>query len=137
MFAAKDLAGALEAFRAAVRLDPEHADYRFNLGSVLAATGNYREALRELEAVRTALPESTELANSLGILYVETSDAVKGEQEFRRAIRLAPLEESGYLNLAMLLERLGRKQEALNLLRGLLAVQPRSPRALEMIEKLK
>jgi tetratricopeptide (TPR) repeat protein len=137
LFATKDLAGALAAFRAAVRLDAEQAEYRYNLGSVLAAAGDYREALRELEAVRAALPDSTPLANSLGILYVETAEPAKGEQEFRRAIRQAPQEESGYLNLAMLLERLGRRPEAVDLLRQLLVLQPQNARALQMMETLR
>ena len=142
LFAAQDRAGALAAFRAAVRLEPDHADYRLNLGSVLAAAGEYREALRELETVReletepAALPESTELANSLGILYVETAAPEKGEQEFRRAMRQSPGAESGYLNLAMLLDRLGRRPEALSVVRQLLAVQPQNVRALQMIGNL-
>ncbi len=137
MFAAQDLPGAIVAFRNAVRLEAENAEYRLNLGSVLAAAGKYSEALREYEAVRAAMEESTELANNLGILYVETDAMAKGEQEFRRAIRQAPLEESGYLNLVMLLDRLGRKPEALDVLRRLLAVQPQNTRALQMMEKLR
>ena len=137
LFAANDLPGALAAFRAAVRLEPDHPEYRLNLGSVLAAAGEYREAIRELETARIALPESTALANSLGILYVETAEPAKGEQEFRRAIRQAPREESGYLNLAMLLDRLGRKADAIDVLRQLLAAQPQNAQALQMIEKLR
>ena len=137
LFAAKDFAGAQAAFRSAVRLDAENAEYRFNLGAVLAAAGEYGEALREFEAVRAAKPDSAELANNLGILYVESGAPAKGEQEFRRAIGLAPREEGGYLNLAMLLARLGRKSEARDVLQGLLAVQPQHPRALQMIEKLR
>jgi tetratricopeptide (TPR) repeat protein len=137
LFAAQDLPGALTAFSAAVRLDPDHAEYRLSLGNTLAAAGDYREALRELETVRAAMPESSELANSLGILYVETAAPEKGEQEFRRAIRQSPREESGYLNLAMLLGRLGRRPEAVEVVRSLLALQPRNERALQMIEKLR
>jgi Flp pilus assembly protein TadD len=137
LFAAKDLPAALTAFRAAVRLEPDHPEYRFNLGSVLAAAGEYREAIRELETARTGLPESTALANSLGILYAETADSAKGEQEFRRAIRQSPREESAYINLAMLLDRLGRKPEAVAACRQLLAVQPQNAQALQMIEKLR
>ncbi len=137
LFAAQDRTGAVAAFRAAVRLEPDHTEYRKNLGSVLAAGGEFREALRELEAVRGALPESAELANSLGILSVETSAPGQGEQEFRRAIRLSPRAESGYFNLAMLLERLGRRAEAQAVLRNLLTVQPQNERAVQMIEKLR
>lgn len=137
LFAAQDLPGALTAFRTAVRLEPDHAEYRLSLGNTLAAAGDYRDALRELEAVRAALPESTELANSLGILYVETAAPEKGEQEFRRAIRQSPGEESGYFNLATLLDRLGRRPEAVEVVRSLLAVQPGNARALQMIERLR
>ena len=48
---------------------------------------------------------SADLANNLGILYVETGEAAKGETEFTRAIELAPLDPGGYLNLAMLYAR--------------------------------
>ncbi len=137
LFAVKDLPGAQAAFRDAVKLDSGNAEYRYNFGSVLAAGGAYREALREFESVRAAMPNSTDLANSLGILYVETADAARGEQEFRRAIGLAPQEENGYLNLAMLLERMGRKQEALEVLRKLLAEQPQNTRAQELTQKLR
>ena len=52
LFAGKDLAGARTAFAEAVRLDPENGDYRYNLGSVLAASGEYRQALAEFGVLR-------------------------------------------------------------------------------------
>jgi len=137
LFAETDLAPAREAFQKAVLLRPENTDYRYNLASVLAARGEFSGALKEFEAVREARPESPELANNLGVLYVETGAFGQGEAEFQRAIARAPKDEGGYLNLAMLLARLGKKTEALDVLRKLLLIQPGHPRALRMIDGLR
>jgi len=137
LFAETDLAPAREAFEKAVLLRPENTDYRYNLASVLAARGEFSAALKEFEAVREARPESPELANNLGVLYVETGAFGQGEAEFQRAIARAPKDEGGYLNLAMLLARLGKKTEALDVLRKLLLVQPGHPRALRMMDGLR
>jgi tetratricopeptide (TPR) repeat protein len=46
-------AEAIEAYRAAVRLAPEDADLRYNLGTLLARSGRTKEAIDHLaEAVR-------------------------------------------------------------------------------------
>lgn len=137
LFAVEDLTAAIEAFQGAVRLSEQNADYRYNLAAALTAAGRLADALRQFEAVREAKPESPAVANNLGILYVETGEMGKGEAEFRRAMGLAPKQEGGYLNLAMLLGRMGKKAEAVWVLRQWLAVEPQHARALEMIESLR
>jgi Flp pilus assembly protein TadD len=44
-----DFAGALEHFRAAVRLNSQDANAEANLGTALAETGNWKEAREPLE----------------------------------------------------------------------------------------
>jgi Flp pilus assembly protein TadD len=52
-----DFAGALEEFRAAVKLRPQDADAEANLGSALAETGNVAEARRHFERALQLNPE--------------------------------------------------------------------------------
>ncbi|MCC6536169.1 MAG: tetratricopeptide repeat protein [Bryobacterales bacterium] len=137
LFALQDLDGARSRFAEAVQVDPDHAGYRYNWASALAASGEFRAALREFEAVRARQGETAALSNNLGILYVETGGAAKGEAEFRRAMALAPKDAGGYLNLATLYQKTNRAAQAREVLRELLRVVPGQPQALRMLEQLR
>jgi Flp pilus assembly protein TadD len=59
LIATNDFPGAIEQFRASVRLHPDDADAEANLGGALAETGQYAEAKTHLERALEINPNHT------------------------------------------------------------------------------
>ena len=53
-----NLRGALEKYRAALELDPEHGGFRLNLGLVLCRLGRWDEGIAEIREVVRRYPGS-------------------------------------------------------------------------------
>jgi tetratricopeptide (TPR) repeat protein len=99
---------AVEAFRAAVKLDPESNCAWFALGYASgegrAATGTDEEIAAYQQAVRID-PKDASAYTNLGILYAtQQKDFPGAEAAFRTAIAAAPTLASAHYNLGNLLE---------------------------------
>ncbi len=56
---------AIPEFQAAVRLNPDYVNARFNLGSALASAGRFDEAIQEFSEVLKLKPDFTEARRNL------------------------------------------------------------------------
>lgn len=122
------LSEAEEAYRCAVRLNPRTAMAWNNLGNILK--NSFRPERREeaLDCYRKAIsanPRYANAYNNLGhALDSILGDKARAEENFRAAVAHDPLYLQAHLNLADILERTGRPDEALASLREALALQP-------------
>jgi tetratricopeptide (TPR) repeat protein len=88
------------AFRAAIRIRPDYAEARNNLGLVLIQSGKDDEGIAELrEAVRLA-PAYADARTNLGAALTPT-DAEAAIKELEEAVRLAPGSVKALFNLAV------------------------------------
>jgi len=126
---------AIESHRRALELDPGHLLARYNLGTVLAQSNRFSEAIVELRRALSTPPqlkygETRETIasahNNLANALVETGELAEAVEHFRVAVRLYPREARAtpLLNLARTLSTLGRHGEAADALRQLLEVTP-------------
>lgn len=120
---------ALEPLVAAVEPGELYGGAAFNLAQAYRGAGRTAEARRTLEALAQRSPERPHLQFTLGILREETGDLEGAEKAYRREIGLRPDALPAYLNLAALLEKRGRKQEALEQLKLALDHAPEGPQA--------
>ena len=98
---------AIEAFRSALRLDPEHGQFyeglkeacdrkglkdyaAFARAMLLYTQGNCDEALAELQRVAEALPEYSEVHRALGMSYERIGKRDEAVRAYRRALELDP-----------------------------------------------
>jgi serine/threonine protein kinase/TolB-like protein len=117
-----DLARAAEAFRHAVRLDPEYADAWAALGAVsrrlplvgeIEPLGAFTEAERAATRALELAPDHPEALSVLGtVAFWYEWNYPRAEDLYRRAIARQPSADS-YVFLAHLLSNLGRHDEAL------------------------
>lgn len=131
-----DYDAAARAFRKATEFDPNYADAYATWANVLVTVSGDRRPMkdtipeaRELAARALQLdPNSSEAHGALGnILFQSDNDWPRAEAEFRRAIDLNPSNVTAHRFLGSLLIALRRFQEAKEVLRQALRLDPGSP----------
>lgn len=117
---------AEDHYRRSVEIDPTLAEARLNLARVLYKRGDFAEAekvVREVIAAKPAgiLPHAHDL---LGKIYHAQARFDVAEAEYRKAIELDPTSAGLENDLAILLGNLGRADEAIRILDGILSKKP-------------
>ena len=117
-------AAAVEAYQAAIALDPAFADAQANLAGVLAALQRYDEAeAMARSALALSADHPTALANLAGALIGHRQFA-KAEDPLRRALMLSPSSYEVWYNYGHLLMATGRTGESEDAFRRALALEP-------------
>ncbi|WP_319588874.1 YcaO-like family protein [uncultured Desulfobulbus sp.] len=107
---------ALECFEQALRLQPHREDlpYLFSYkGSCLRDLERYDEAIVALKQGLHYDEERPDIYNTLGVCCYKTGRYAEAVDHFRRAVALNPASAIDYANLALNLERLGEREEAI------------------------
>lgn len=131
--------------RAALAARPDDPDFSAGLGEALRRQGRADEALPLLRAARDAHPDSLPLRRTLAVTLAESSVihpelAAEAEQEFQNVLQQTPDDWMSLDNLAVLLDRNGRTDEAVFLLLDAQRWAPRGaavqPHLDEMLSRL-
>lgn len=120
----REFAAAAEAFRQAWRLNPRDREARYNYAMALANAGRKEEGLKELDALRAALPRYALAHFGAGHVRAELGQAEAAERDFRQALRLDPGLFRAQFELGRLLERKGDEAGALAAYRAALERHP-------------
>jgi putative thioredoxin len=113
--AAGDAAGAAEALRRAIGLDPENDPARLALAEVLIELGRLDEAETELTAVRPNIDwDERAAALRAALSFARTSASGAGEAELKTRLSANPADHETRLALAGLYAGLKRYREALD-----------------------
>ena len=81
-------------------------------------------------------PDYPDAINNIGVLLVRDQRYSEAEEEFKTCIRIAPNFDQAYLNLARLYVVLNNEQQAKDVLRQLLRLQPGHKMAEQALEML-
>ena len=109
---------AIAAYRDAIRLRPDLADARNNLGVVLHAQGKLEQAIGEYRAAIRLEPNFAPPHSNLAWALVQSpkrprDDYNEGLAHARKAVELDPKNGDGYRTLALVEYRLGHWPESL------------------------
>ncbi|HHO47379.1 MAG TPA: tetratricopeptide repeat protein [Desulfobacteraceae bacterium] len=125
-----DLGNAAEAlahFDRALDLDPEEEDlpylYAYK-GCCLRDMARFDEAIEALETGRSHDDERPDIHNMLGVCHFKGRRFATAAEHFRRAVELNPVSAIDYANLAINLQHLGRRDEAMHNYRVALSMDP-------------
>ena len=99
---------AKDSFERAVKLE-EDAETLNNLGFSLYQNGNYRAAVDRLKRAAKLAPTDERILNNLGLAYCRLGKVDEAYKAFTRAT--GPL--SGNLNMAKMMERFAREEDAI------------------------
>ena len=81
---------AIQQFRAALALQPNYANARFNLARTLATTGHLDEAASDFVALITAEPDDPQLRNAYGELLLKMDKPADAMAQFDKSLALDP-----------------------------------------------
>jgi tetratricopeptide (TPR) repeat protein len=117
-----DAGGRIEAarlFRSAIELDPQGEASLHGLGRLLEASRDYRQARRYFERVLEIAPQRREVSLHLAVNFARGEREEDAERLYRACLDEDDLEWVGVIaheELARLLDALGRRTEAIELL---------------------
>lgn len=115
---------ALTQLETAVRLKPDYAPARTNLGNALAHLGRWPEAIAEHQAALRIQPDSVKAHNNLGNAYLNTGRFQEAVAELQAALRVDPDSPRVRNNLGSALSSLGRLNEAIPQFEAALRLDP-------------
>ena len=122
-----DLVGAIEMYEKLVTISPNSARLHYHLGRSLHEIGEYDAAVTTLERSLELDPDLTPSHFILGITYQETGDLEAALEQFRAYEEKTPDSAAAPVNIAGVLGRLHRYDEAERVLTGLIESEQEEP----------
>ena len=123
---------AKESFEKAVKHDPQDAETLNNLGFALYQNGNYRAAVDRLKRAAKIAPNDERILNNLGLALCRLGKFDDAYRSFANAG--GPL--VGNLNIAKMLERFGREDDAIRYYENARQIDPMNSIALKRLADL-
>jgi Tfp pilus assembly protein PilF len=123
---------AKDSYERAVKAEPEDAQTLNNLGFSLYQNGNYRAAIDRLKRAAKLAPRDERILNNLGLALCRVGKFDEAYKNFARAGG----ELTGNLNIAKMLERFGREEEAIKYYEGARRADAHSSIALRRLADL-
>ena len=113
---AGDVLGAIDAYGAALRIQPEHPGVRSNLGAAYVKLGKFDEAIEQYQAALRTDPSNVTVRFNLGLAYYKAARLPEATTEFEAIVAASPENTKAVLLLADALLQSGRFQQVVDLL---------------------
>ena len=97
---AKKWPEAIALYRRALELDPKDAATHYNLGAILLAQMDIKDALAELRAADQLRPGDAAIQCSLGRAYLQSGQPADAIAEFRKCLPSVPRMPKGVTTMA-------------------------------------
>ena len=94
---------AIDGYRAFLKIHPEAAPVRSNLGAALAHEGRYGEAIQEYQLALGADSSNTGIRFNLGLAFYKSGDITQAARTFEAVLAAQPQGDSNHLRVALLL----------------------------------
>jgi tetratricopeptide (TPR) repeat protein len=100
------LDGTVEHFAETVRVRPDSAAARYNLGNALFRQGRHAEAIENLKAALALRPDYALAHDGLGVALYSQGQIAEATEHYRRAVQLDPGNVDARTHLAIALRQL-------------------------------
>jgi len=139
----EEYARAIRAYTRAVSLEPENREYRNNLYSAMLNRGSQLQNEGRVQKAEELYREAISMVPTRWEGYFNLASIRVSSGNYEEAVTILKMAENNsvmagyrvYLNLGILLEKLGRDEEALEYLKQAARMNPLSPAA-RLIEKI-
>ena len=113
---AGDIPGAIEQYRAYLKLEPKNVMARSNLGAALSRVGRYEEAIAEYKQALDLDPRNLPVQLNLALAYYKSSQISAAAGELTKIVRRQPANRQAIFLLADCHLRLGEDKKVIELL---------------------
>jgi tetratricopeptide (TPR) repeat protein len=114
---------AIEAFRNAIKYDPNHVDAHIGLASALSKLGRYNEAVEAYDKVIEIQPDNADAYMSLGITLSGLGRNNEALGAYKKAIEIQP-DADTYYGMGYILQKQGKYYEAIEKYRESIKIDP-------------
>ncbi len=122
----------------AIEVDPGNAEAHFDLGRLYTKSKNYPKAINAYQKAANLNHRFSDTFYNLGFIYAATKDFANAEKMFLHAADLKPLYLDKVLfNLAVVQQKLGKKQQCIENLEKAMINNPKNQRAQQFLNRLK
>lgn len=121
---AGDIPGAIDAYRAYLKLEPKSVMARSNLGAALSKAGRYEDAIAEYKQALELDPRNLPVRVNLGLAYYKTSEVSEAADELAKVVQQQPENRQAVFLLADCKLRLGEHKKVIELLSPLEKASP-------------
>jgi tetratricopeptide (TPR) repeat protein len=128
---------AIKEVQKSLEMEPQRKDYQLVLENLYVRSQRFDEAIKILQELAAGEPRSAELAYKLGETYREKGDLNNAMEQFRKASQIAPNDINSLIQLALLLEGIGRRDQARPVYEQILRIQPDQFVALNNLANMK
>ncbi|MGA9236699.1 MAG: AAA family ATPase [Desulfobacterales bacterium] len=124
--------------RKAVALDPKNVEAHFVLGKIYTRSKDYARAIEAYQKAVGLDPDLADALFNLGFIYASTGMYADAEKMFTRVVRThPPYLDKALFNLAMVQQKLGKKEESRTNLEKAVAVKPDNQKAQTFLKQFK
>lgn len=131
-----DYRGAVNAYERAIEQESSDPILHFNLGNVLYASQQLRDAQRAFQSAVELDTEYVEAWNNLGTVLADLDEHEQSVEAFERALAIFPLYADAHYNLGDIYSALGRVVKAREHWQRYLQLDPKSPWAADVRVRL-
>ena len=122
----------------AVEADPRNAAAFFDLGLLQTKSKNYKKAIIAYQEAANLNYRSSDAYYNLGFIYASTKDYATAEKMFLRVVDLKPQYlDKALFNLAVIQQKLRKKQQCTENLEKAIKINPNNQRARQYLNQLK
>jgi type II secretory pathway predicted ATPase ExeA/tetratricopeptide (TPR) repeat protein len=122
----------------ATAADPANVQAHIALGHLYTRAKAYDRAIEQYQAALRLAPQSAEALYNLGFIYAADGDLVKAEEMFSQVVALKPdFLDKALFNLAVVQQKLGKRQESVASLEAAVAARPENEKAQAYLKALK
>jgi tetratricopeptide (TPR) repeat protein len=126
---AGELEDAIESFKKAIKIDPDHAKSHFHLGNAYNESGMYEEAIESYKEAIGADPDnvlqfSSRAHVSLGAAYIGLGKYQEAVESLKQAIRIDPDHVKAHYNLGLAYKKSGMNKKAIESYKQAVRIDP-------------
>ena len=111
-------------YREVLKIDPNHFEANFLLGTLLSQIKNFNEAKQLLQKAIEIQPNHSDVYYTLGIVFKELKEFQKAIDSYEKAIEIQPDHIKAYNNLGVIFKQLNEFQKAIDSYEKIIKIQP-------------
>jgi tetratricopeptide (TPR) repeat protein len=120
---------AVEAFKQAIKINPDYVEAHYNLGVALGESGMYKEAIAAYKQAIRINPNYSDAYVNLGVSHYKNGMYKEAIDAFKHAIRINSENADTYVNLGVAYGKSGMNKEAVDALKQAIRVNPNNAEA--------